>query len=263
MALLLNTSSLLCAIFDHLPLDIFIHCILPCIARDWLFVSHHWHHIAFRKLLSDNRIQPAANKNHAIRKAGKHGHVRVVELLLSDPRVDPADGNDYAIQWAAHNGHFKVVELLLADIRVDPAASGNCPIRWAAHNGHVKVVELLLANSRVNPAAAGSYTVRHFSGRRVVCEHNMDPPDPTYPTRGNNFAICWASRNGHFNIVALLLADRRVNPAADNNFAIRYAAQEGHLAVVELLLKDSRVDPAADGTFAACIRWAILKGHND
>jgi Ankyrin repeats (many copies) len=41
-------------------------------------------------LLSDSRVDPSAENNHAIRKASERGHVEVVRLLLSDPRVDPS-----------------------------------------------------------------------------------------------------------------------------------------------------------------------------
>lgn len=50
--------------------------------------------------------------------AAKTGSADVVELLLADERVDPAAENNEAIRWAAKNGQIDVVELLLADERV-------------------------------------------------------------------------------------------------------------------------------------------------
>ena len=50
-----------------------------------------------------------------------------------------------------------------------------------------------------------------------------------------------ASANGHYNVVKLLLEDKRVNPADNNNFAIRWASEYGHYNVVKLLLGDNRV----------------------
>jgi len=52
----------------------------------------------------------------------------------------------------------------------------------------------------------------------------------------NNYAIQLASQNGHFNVVKLLLEDKRVNPAYDNNCAIRWASYNGHFNVVKLFL---------------------------
>ena len=45
-----------------------------------------------------------------------------------------------------------------------------------------------------------------------------------------------ASENGHTEVVKLLLADPRVDPAAGNNWAIRFASENGHTEIVKLLL---------------------------
>jgi hypothetical protein len=45
-------------------------------------------------------------------------------------------------------------------------------------------------------------------------------------------------------VVKLLLSDKRVDPSAADNYAIRYASKKGHYDVVELLLADERVDPS-------------------
>lgn len=72
---------------------------------------------------------------------------------------------------------------------------------------NIDVVKSLLADSRVDPAAR------------------------------DNFAIRWASENGHVDVVKLLLADGRVDPAADDNYARRWASRNGHVGVVKLLTK--------------------------
>lgn len=61
----------------------------------------------------------------------------------------------------------------------------------------------------------------------------------------------FACKNGHAEVVRLLLADGRVDPAARDNSAIRHASKNGHSEVVRLLLQDSRVNPAGgDGSRA-------------
>jgi hypothetical protein len=45
-----------------------------------------------------------------------------VKLLLADERVDPSANDNYAIRFAAKNGHKEVVKILLADERIDPSA---------------------------------------------------------------------------------------------------------------------------------------------
>ena len=57
-------------------------------------------------------------------------------------------------------------------------------------------------------------------------------------------AIELACRDGHLEIVRLLLADGRVNPADQNNKAIELACNYGRLEIVRLLLADGRVNPA-------------------
>jgi len=52
------------------------------------------------------------------------------------------------------------------------------------------------------------------------------------------------------DLLKLLLADPRVDPAAESNLAIQLACQEGHTEVFKLLLSDPRVDPTADEDFA-------------
>ena len=81
------------------------------------------------------------------------------------------------------------------------------------------------------------------------------------PASDDNLAIRRASRNGHADVVRILLADPRVDPSANDNDAIRWASCNGHTEVVRLLLADPRVDPGARDNVA--IRWASGNGHSD
>jgi hypothetical protein len=57
------------------------------------------------------------------------------------------------------------------------------------------------------------------------------------PQSDNNYSICYASENGHTEIVKLLLADPRVNPSDQDNCAIQCASGSGsgHTEIVKLL----------------------------
>lgn len=57
------------------------------------------------------------------------------------------------------------------------------------------------------------------------------------PSARNNEALSTAAMNGHLEIVKLLLADRRVNPA-DTNYAIILASMDGYSDIVKLLLDE-------------------------
>jgi hypothetical protein len=81
------------------------------------------------------------------------------------------------------------------------------------------------------------------------------------PAAIDNEAIRWAAHNPCTDVVRLLLADPRVNPAARDNEAIRTAASGGHTDVVRLLLADPRVNPAALDNEA--IRTAASGGHTE
>ncbi len=48
-------------------------------------------------------------------------------------------------------------------------------------------------------------------------------------------ALIASSKNGHLEVVKLLLADDRVNPSVNNNEAIIIASENGHSDVVKLL----------------------------
>ena len=42
------------------------------------------------ELLEDPQVEPASNRNEAVRMASRFGRCSVLKLLLADPRVDPS-----------------------------------------------------------------------------------------------------------------------------------------------------------------------------
>ena len=60
----------------------------------------------------------------------------------------------------------------------------------------------------------------------------------------NNNVIILASQYGNSEVVRLLLLDPRVNPSDQNNKAIILASRYGRLEVVRLLLSNPRVNPS-------------------
>ena len=77
--------------------------------------------------------------------------------------------------------------------------------------------------------------------------------------RGSDYAMMKAIEKDNVEVVKLLLADERVDPAAKNNAAFRLAVFKGNEKVVKLLLADRRVDPSADNNYA--IRTASYLGY--
>jgi ankyrin repeat protein len=83
------------------------------------------------------------------------------------------------------------------------------------------------------------------------------------PAAGKNHAIGVAASYGRSEVVQLLLADARINPADNDNDAIQRASAAGmnSLVIVELLVQDPRVDPSANNNRA--IQFAALSGNLD
>eukprot|EP01102_Stenamoeba_stenopodia_P015850 TRINITY_DN5474_c0_g1_i1.p1 TRINITY_DN5474_c0_g1~~TRINITY_DN5474_c0_g1_i1.p1 ORF type:complete len:395 (+),score=57.12 TRINITY_DN5474_c0_g1_i1:114-1298(+) len=79
------------------------------------------------------------------------------------------------------------------------------------------------------------------------------------PGARDDWAIRWASRNGHSDVVKLLLKDKRCDPAAKSNYAVRWACENGHVDIVKLLLADDRVNPSDQNNSA--LLWASLNCH--
>lgn len=107
-----------------------------------------------RKLLKDDRVNPAERNNHALYLCAKYGQAGVARVLLADSRVDPAALNNFAVRWAACEGWAGVVRVLLADPRVDPSTVNNEAARMSARRGFAEVLRLLLADDRVNALSA-------------------------------------------------------------------------------------------------------------
>ena len=114
----------------------------------------------------------------------------------------------------------------------------------------------------VDPSDNDNYAIREASrnGHTEVVKLLLADPKVD-PSASNNDAIRWASQNGHTEVVKLLLTDHRVDPATWNNEPIRYASQNGHAEVVKLLLADPRVDPSAENNYA--IKLATRNGHSE
>lgn len=97
---------------------------------------------------------------------------------------------------------------------------------------------------------------------RLVAAMLADPRvDPAASTTVGvrNKGVRAASFSGHTQVVRLLLADPRVDPSIDDNVCIRLAAEFGHAEVVRLLLAHPFVDPTADDNNA--FHEGVEKGH--
>ena len=90
----------------------------------------------------------------------------------------------------------------------------------------------MLQDERVDPTADNNniLCITQRACRRVA--------KPVDPGAKQDYAIRLASKEGHLEVVRLLIKDelvaKPVDPAADDNFAIRRASEHGHVEVVRL-----------------------------
>jgi ankyrin repeat protein len=76
-------------------------------------------------------------------------------------------------------------------------------------------------------------------------------------TSFSNNLIITAAEHGHADIVTLL--SQHLDPSTKRNKAIRLASYHGHIDVVRELMKDKRVDPSDYNNQA--LTWANEKGN--
>src|SRR4029077_835522 len=99
-----------------------------------------------------------------------------------------------------------LLRLLLTDRQIDEEEISIIGIESAIFNGYTEVVKIVLEDKRL--------------------------PLPQF---GMRLAV------GYLDILALLLADGRIDPAINRNEAIDLAFKKGYIKAVEMLLKDERV----------------------
>ena len=122
----------------------------------------------------------------------------------------------------------------------------------------------MLGKEGVKPSGVGFALACEGGAVDVVAALMDDRVNPAVGNAvGNDHGFRLAARNGHTEIVQLLLGNDRVNPGARNDFAINYAAKNGHAEIVKLLLGHDRaldrVKPAARN--GAAEAPAVRNGH--
>jgi hypothetical protein len=96
----------------------------------------------------------------------------------------------------------------------------------------------------VNPehGLSNMFCTECYYGRIKVVDRLLQEPT-IYPSTGS---ICYASENGHADVVYLLLQNIRVAPSFLGNYDLRtaccMACTNGHNNVVDILLQDKRIN---------------------
>jgi len=99
---------------------------------------------------------------------------------------------------------------------------------------------LTIGNNKVINSAVDQ---RNFDLLKKLLELGIDPTTNThagerYKRDETNYPLRQAAAKGELDMVELLLAHPKVNPAAGKNFGLKHALRNGHMDVVELLLNN-------------------------
>ncbi|KAJ3096332.1 hypothetical protein HK100_005591 [Physocladia obscura] len=165
-----------------------------------------------------------------------HNSLKAVALILALHSGDP----DFVLSenwlcWAVEMHDSQTLKLLLA--------CGNGGEAFVSR-------DILIAHNRIDPSFKDNWLLRRaceVGAVEIVCIL-LDPVYSCDPTSCNNMAIQNSCKNGHSDVVSLLLKDSRIDPAVNDNFPLRIAAENGHLNIVAMLLA-SEDEQQSSGTF--------------
>ena len=159
------------------------------------------------------------------------------------------------LHWAAYSNRTNVAELLLANkADINAATSdGWTPLSFAAYCGHKDVARFLLINKAkynlLEVAAVGDLE----KVRALLKDH------PELVLR-RDWALLWATRFGHADVVELLLANKAEVDAKDaaGRTSLHKAASKGHKDVAKLLLAyKADVNAKSSGDKWTALHYAV------
>lgn len=132
-------------------------------------------------------------------------------------------------------------------------------LEYRALNGNLKGIKTLVEYG-VDLVACDNYAIGWASnnGHLEVVKYLVSTGKVDSAAE-NNCAVKWASHNGHLEIVKYLMSTKKVDPTASDNYAIKSASYNGHLEVVKYLIGTKKVDPTASDNWA--IRYAYKNGY--
>ena len=168
----------------------------------------------------------------------KKENVSIVKLLM-----EFNFNFDKCIETFIRNGNFAMVKLLLSNDKLHNTTNLSNMVITAMESGYPNIAKLFLENIHCDPSSPSNYVI--YKAVRYGCidivkillaDHRVNP------AIGSIFDC--AIDNNRVSIVELLLADKRINPSNNRNSAIRQVSRNGNHRLVQLLLTDPRVDPS-------------------
>jgi hypothetical protein len=201
------------------------------------------------RLLQEPDVDPSQKFSFAFCEASRLGHLRIVKCLLADGRADPTANGAEALRHVIQNEHVGILKLLLDDGRADPGEAEGGFILDACARRSCAVILMLLDDTRVDPSVPDNQPFRSLCKRedlgddlssvveKFLADERVDPA-----ADDNDAFIKACCYHGQVTTVQTLLADPRVDPAADNNRGVSAAIYNKRFDVVRVLMTDKRID---------------------
>lgn len=166
-----------------------------------------------KELLKNSNVNPGFNDNECLVASIKKNKIDVANLLLDDPRVNPWGEDGSALIASIQKGNLDLVQKILTysyrNKDIDKRFSYFLEISILERN--LEIFSVLLSDPRSNPGEYKNTTLRRAIGSGIP------------------------------EIVRMLLADKRVNPADDNGSSM-YMAWRSNREILQMLLDDGRAE---------------------
>lgn len=228
-----------------------------------------YHNILLKLLQQQCEYHIAEWKNCAIRVAANKGYTSIVNHLLHDLQVDVTNSNNYIIVSASRQGHIEIVRLLLDDHRFNFKHIRNIVCREAIKNDKDKLLlmmfEMFESGTDVDVDMSKNYMFNlaseYGSMQVIILLLSFYIVDPS---NNNDYAIKIASLNGHTRVVEILqcnyIADSNKNGNYWHRDSIINASKNGHTDIVKLLLENRLI---YFSSYRDAVTVALKRGHID
>lgn len=232
-------------------------------------------HVEIVKFFLNDKRFHASYYQEAFGLACQLGHLEIFKLLLNDPRVNPscitADTDNFAsnlpLTIAIRNDKHEIVNELLSCHEVNVSDRGNEALNAAIARDYIIYVKKLLNHPSFNSGFQGPFSTLNSviqDGKIEIIKILLKHPQFSVLPQ-DSIAIYDAVMYKRKEILSLLLADKRFDPAYDNQTAFRFTVklhQKDEFAeIAAILLKDERVKPSVLANIA--IQEACQYGHTE